>query len=155
MVTGKPRHSMVFSKLVPICPNPKKDLATPRNQTVDVTISARLRKRNARNGFVAQAPVLLSFPWNEASRAVANGEFYQGRGKEQGRSGCSVCEAVNSRNCTCAAHLAEDMSRRHLSSFVAFVRAPTTPVFAESDPDDQDKLQIVFTSRIPPRPNRA
>ena len=42
----------------------------------------------------------------------------------------------------CAAHLAEDMSREHLSSFVTFVRAPTTAVYAEADPDDQEQLEL-------------
>ena len=59
------------------------------------------------------------------------------------RESCVVCEAENARDCTCGADLADEVDATELASFIRFVRAPTTPVYSETDPEDQRDLQIV------------
>ena len=135
---------MVLCRLVPQVPGrlEKADLATPRNQQVTEKTAARLRQRHARQLKVEGAPLeLKAFPWNAASRACIAGTPFKPRGVDANRAGCLVCQAVNSRDCTCASHLAESTDCKKLTSFCHFVRADTTPVFEEADPDDQSKLQ--------------
>ena len=72
---------LVFSRLVPRCPNPAADLATPRDQLVHSKVSARLRKRAARRGATTQ---VRTFPWNKASRALLEGTRCKRRPAEAG-----------------------------------------------------------------------
>ena len=141
---------MVKCSLVPFSNGKRRDLATPRHQLVTNTTASRLRKRKSRGG----AHRLLDFPWNPASRAVVAGVEYARRRCEKGRRGCSVCHASSNRHCICGAKLAEKMSRQQLSSFVVFVRAPTTPVYTEGEPVGMQQFRSAAITSVAGAPTK-
>ena len=136
---------MVLCHLVPKCSCPRKDLVTPRNQEVSNKIATRLRQRKFRQKGHSEL-CLRDFPWNAASRGLVAGKPQKTGFPLDNLLGCRVCHSAHRKDCTCAAHLAATMSRPHLSSFVDFVRAPTTPVYEEDSPDDQHRLQAIGVS---------
>ena len=130
--------------LAPPCLHPKQDLATPEDQLLTVSAAARLRKRSERTKGDTSIPELC-FPWNPATRAVATAASvataaFTRRPADVGRPPCPVCKVSNSRDCFCGALFASETDLRLMSSFVGFVRAPGTPVYAEEDPRDQEQI---------------
>ena len=133
--------SRVNCNLLPACLAPLKDLAMPSQVTR--TAAARLRKRKEREGERAN-PILVGFPWNDATRAASAGRAgrFAGAGRAVAANDipCPVCNAPCGRSCSCGARFARDTQTRALSSFVDFVRRSSTPVYEEDSPEDQWRL---------------
>lgn len=136
-----PRVRKVKCSIVPLCTNPRKDYATPLGQLVSNTTAARLRQRSCRGINTADG----TFPWNEASRAAMEGRDYRVWLADPKRGGCVICPVINSRNCCCGMRLAAGMDASMLTSFITFVRLPTTPVWDEADPEDQGVFKNALT----------
>ena len=119
---------------------PIGDLATPTMTTERA--GARLRKRKERECQRRQVDTEIAvetkFPWNPACRAVSEGlPSPMTKWSYHGRPPCVVCKSASTRACICGAHFAKQTDIAKLSEFVTFIRASSTPVYNEVDPEDQ------------------
>lgn len=135
---------MVKCALVPLNTRLATDLALPPNSSVKKSVAARLRQRAHRDRLKhseGNSRDLVQFPWNPASRAKSDSlPFTFRRTSEKDRGNCVLCGVINSRDCFCGATFAKETDLSQLTSVIRFLRAPTTAVYVEDDPADQDAL---------------
>ena len=148
---------MVRCALVPAALQPNTDLATPLTQDVEGRVASRLRQRKRRHQELlgtsevldTSSRLLVAFPWNMASRAKAAGKAFY-RAPDPLGIPCKGCDATSRRWCTCGWEFGSSMAAPAMTSFHRFVRAPTTPVYNESEPRDQSQFQTTIANIVPP-----
>ena len=141
-MSSRSRSTRGYCALVPRVERPGQDLATPTNQHVTIRMADRLRQRARRQG-ASEAneqgdPPVFPFPWNDGCRRFQKDAAYRPPASTaNGRLGCALCKAGNSRNCICGAELVSTLVLDELASAVRFVRSPGVPVYDDEDPEDQ------------------
>ena len=127
---------------------PKKDMATPLNQTVTLTQANRLRKRKERD--VGQQLNIRTFPKNKGYVAYHDGSWDRKKQwKVDEKSGnCSICKAASRTYCICGVTFEEKINWSEVTDFVRYVRSPTNPILFMTDAADQKGFEDVFYKLI-------
>ena len=131
------KRSRVQCQLVPSCVEPKRDLASPLDRRVTHLVAHRMYRRSSRDEMrKTTIPAKMEFPTNATIRALQKDMEPPKDYPYKDRLPCYICGALTSRACRCGWEFADSTNSEALASFVRFVRAPTTPVYTEDEPED-------------------